>query len=535
MKRTKRILAFLFFALLGTILCIATDTVPAYGMFLGLVTFLPISAPAGVFGDNLPMTDEDEKELKLVQKLNDKITKLVTEHTRGFMTDELLAIKLKPITDKLEEIKGSEFVDKSEVAKLTKAFDDLAEQVQKNKESGSSEIKGGFTKALKSAYDSMKEKFSKNPDFKDASMVIKAIPITTANLIGSTNYPLIPQDQEAGVLHEPRSPQTFRDDTPTGTQMAGDTWTWIERGTIIDNTGTVAENATFGTVEVSYNNKETKAKKIANYTKITRESLEDWSEFLNEVTGLISTLNNEELNDQLFNGDGTGTNLLGIKLSSVEFDSNGIIEANPTIWDVIRLSIAQILINGLTGWMPNKIYMNPADVASQEIAKDTTGNYVFPPFIMPNGMQVKGIPITETTDIPQGYFEVCDITRSQKRFKRELEIRVWEQNEDDAINDRLTITGSLRVAFRIKDLNKPAFIYDNFDSALSIIEGAAAALAFIIAMAPVSDASKLTINGLIKAGVTGTVAADLPNYKVAVAAQASIADLAALQVVINAA
>ena len=179
--------------------------------------------------------------------------------------------------------------------------------------------------------------------------------------------------------------------------------------------------------------------------------------------------------------------------------------------------------------------MNPADVASQEIAKDTTGNYVFPPFIMPNGMQVKGIPITETTDIPQGYFEVCDITRSQKRFKRELEIRVWEQNEDDAINDRLTITGSLRVAFRIKDLNKPAFIYDNFDSALSIIEGAAAALAFIIAMAPVSDASKLTINGLIKAGVTGTVVADLPNYKVAVAAQASIADLAALQIVINAA
>lgn len=535
MKNTKRLLSILFFAVLGTILAIATGLMPAFGMLLGFASYLPVPMPAGILGENTMPTDGDEKELLLVKKLEEKIKKAVTEHDRGFITDDGLKLKLEPIVEKLEDLKGKDFVDKTEVNKLTKAFEELAAEVQANKESGNSDIKGGFEKALKSAYDGMKAKITGNPDIKDISMVIKALPITTAAFVGSTNYPMIPQDQEAGVTHEPRTPQTFRADTPTGTIINGDTWTWIERGTITDNTGTVAENAVFGTVEVVYNNKETKPKKIANYTKVTRESLEDWNEFLNEVNGLISTLNNEELNNQLFNGDGTGTNLLGIKLSSVEFDANGIEEANPTIWDTIRLSIAQILINGLTGWMPNRIYMHPADVAAQEIDKDTTGNYVFPPFIMPNGMVVKGIPITETTDVPQGYFEVCDINRCQKRFKRELEIRIWEQNENDAIYDRLTITTSQRVAFRIKDLEKPAFVYDSFANAISIIGGAATALAFILAMAPVSDASKLTINGLIKAGVTGTVASKLPDYKVAVAAQASIADLPALQIVIDAA
>ena len=183
--------------------------------------------------------------------------------------------------------------------------------------------------------------------------------------------------------------------------------------------------------------------------------------------------------------------------------------------------------------------MHPEDVNEQALSKDTTGNYVFPPFILPNGMAVKGIPVTETTDIDSGFFEVCDITRARKRFKRELELRIWEQNEDDAINDRLTITGSLRLAFRIKDLEKPAFVYDSFDAAIAIMTDAAAALAMIIAATTgmaqdgIGDASKLTINLLTKAGVTSALAASLGTYKTDVAAAASIADLAALQTIID--
>ena len=374
-------------------------------------------------------------------------------------------------------------------------------------------------------------------------MIIKALPLTTGTWAGSTNYPFLEEDQESGITNEPRSPQSFNADVPTGQPIAAnsDTWTWIERSTIVDNTGTVAEGGAFGTVEVAYLKKETKARKIANYTKITREMLEDWDEFLEAVNDLIATLDDEKLNDQLFNGDGTGVNLSGIKINSVEFDANGIEESNANIYDAIKVTITQIIVNGLTGWMANKIYMHPIDVTNQEISKDTTGNYVFPPFIMPNGIAVSGIPITQTTDVPQGYFEICDITKARKRFKRELELRIWEQNATDVQNDLLTITGSLRVAFRIKDLEKPAFVYDSFQAAIAILKGSTTSLNMIIAATTgmaqdgIGDASKLTINLLTKAGATGLVAATLPDYKIGVAAAVSIADLAALQVIINAA
>ena len=91
----------------------------------------------------------------------------------------------------------------------------------------------------------------------------------------------------------------------------------------------------------------TATRKRIDWALFTREMLEDWDEFLEAVNDLIATLDNEELNDQLFNGDGTGNNLSGIKVNSVEFDANGIEEANANIYDAIKVTITQILVNGL--------------------------------------------------------------------------------------------------------------------------------------------------------------------------------------------
>lgn len=544
MKNTNFILAFLFFAVLGTVFSIGLDISPIFGATLGFAAYIPM--PTGIVGmsyiPNTELTDEENAELEVIYKLDERIKKEIKKAELGLITKEGLKLKLDAIDVILKEIK-----DKGvDMTKFQKSFNELAADVQKISEQRNnlSNEKDGLKAALKEAWDTMKTDIEgkKNSDI-NRTLTIKALPLTTATWAASTNYPFLPDDQEVGITNEPRSPQTFRNDVPTGQPIGAnsDVWTWIERSTIVDNTGTVAEGGTFGTVEVAYLKKETKVRKIGNFTKITREMLEDWDEFLEAVNDLIATLNNEKLNTQLFIGDGTGVNLSGIKINSVEFDANGKEFTAPDIFGVIRTTITQIIINGLTKWMPNKIYMHPSDMNVQELSKDTTGNYVFPPFIMPNGLTVKGIIVTETTDVDEGFFEICDMSRARKRFKRELELRIWEQNATDVQDDLLTITGSLRVAFRIKDLEKPAFVYDSFDAAIAIMTNTAAALAMIIAVTTgmaqngIGDASKLTINLLAKAGVTSLVAATLPAYKVDVAAAASIADLAALQVIIDAA
>lgn len=530
MKRTNFILAFLFNMILGIIL-MSFIGLPFLGIAFGAIAYLPL--PTGVFGENIvPGTqDATEKEKELLGKISNQIKKALDDREKGLITQDLLDIKLESLNKSIDELKENS----KNTPLFQKSIDDIYKQIEMIKQVDKGEYENGFMKALKDSYESMKAKFNENPDLKSVEFAIKALPLTTGTWAGSTNYPFKPEDQEGGYAAAPRTPNTFLNDISVGAPMSAnsDTWTWIERGTIVNNTGTVAEGSTYGTVEVAFSKKEAKVKKIGNYTKITREMLEDWNEFLQAITELVTELNNEVLSTQIFSGGGTGNDLLGIKTISVEFDANGITESNANIFDSIKAAITQIYISGKTKWMPNKIYMHPADVTQQEITKDTQGNYLFPPFLLPNGMTIEGIQIIKTTDVDQGYFMVCDLTRAMLRFKRQLEVRVWEQNEDDVLNDRLTITGSLRAVLRVKTIEYAAFIYDSFVAAIAILKGAAASLAAIQAMAVASDASKLTINLLIAAGVTGTVAADLDAYKVAVAAETSIADLAALQTVIN--
>jgi len=470
--------------------------------------------------------------IKEVDTLSEEEIKEYSEAKSEFEKEQIIN-DVKEITkDLMKKEDFDKFLDGLQKEEDFEAFKNQVNEKLENlsktiiEDIGEKEV--GFEAALKSAWEGMKKRFKDDPNINSAEMSIKALPMTTTTWSASSNYPFLQDDQESGIAKAPITPLTFVQDVQTLAPISpnSDKWTWIERGTVTDGTNSdVAENGAFGVVEVAYNKQETSVKKIANYTKITREMLEDWNEFSMAVNELVNELLLTTLNDDLF------TAIQGI---SVEFDANGLTTSTPSVWDVIRVTIAQIMSSGKTKWIPNKIYMNPIDVAEQDIDKDSNGNYIFPPFIMPNGMQVKGIVISETTDIDVGYFEIADMKKVAKRFKRAIDIRVWEQNATDVQNDLLTITGSLRYASRIKTVDYSAFVYDSFDAAIAILTSAAASLILIQAMATGSDASKLTINLLIAAGVTGTDPADLGAYKTAVAGETSIANLAALQTLINA-
>ena len=77
-------------------------------------------------------------------------------------------------------------------------------------------------------------------------------------------------------------------------------------------------------------------------------------------------------------------------------------------------------------------------------------------------------------------------------------------------------------------------IYSNLTEAIAILkESAAASLTRIQGYATGSDASELTIATLVNAGVTGALEANLAEYKATIAGESSIANLAALQTLID--
>lgn len=106
-------------------------------------------------------------------------------------------------------------------------------------------------------------------------------------------------------------------------------------------------------------------------------------------------------------------------------------------------------------------------------------------------------------------------------------------NSDDLEKMQLTFVFYVRYAYGSQNVNANIWS-DQLDADLVIInENAAASLARIDGYASGSDASAMTIQMMSNAGGNSLVVANLADYKTAVAAEAGIANAAALQTVID--
>lgn len=243
-----------------------------------------------------------------------------------------------------------------------------------------------------------------------------------------------------------------------------------------------AEGASkYGQTSWKWVEKDTTVKKVTVYTKVTNEMLED-------VDALISEIRTEMLGDmrlkvdeQLLKGDGAGNNLSGLLRKNAQQDYVHVSQwdnelaagytytderENPYIYDVLRVGITQILVHN---FRPNYIVLNPIDAMALELTKDENGVYLMPPFFTREGMLVSGARIVENTGITAGSFLIGDFTRAKAFFRRQLNFNIYDQNEDDALYDRRTMTATVRLAFRVKEVHRNAFVAGSISDGLAAL------------------------------------------------------------------
>jgi HK97 family phage major capsid protein len=142
-------------------------------------------------------------------------------------------------------------------------------------------------------------------------------------------------------------------------------------------------------------------------------------------------------------------------------------------FDVLEAAILQVMLGSAasqkTGFQPNLILLHPADLSNMKLVKDDDGGYIIPPFAAANGLVVSGVPVAASSELTAGQFLVGDFTRAKAFVKRNLEIRLWDQNSTDPIYDLVTFTSSMRLAFRIKGPDCYAFVYGTFNTAKPLI------------------------------------------------------------------
>jgi hypothetical protein len=105
-----------------------------------------------------------------------------------------------------------------------------------------------------------------------------------------------------------------------------------------------------------------------------------------------------------------------------------------------------------------------------ELERDDKGGYVWPPYLQ-STPQFAGIQIVENTGITSGTYLIGDFSKAKFWIRKGFELKIWDQNEDDAINQLKTLTLYMRGTLVVKDADTAAFVTDTFTDSLAEING----------------------------------------------------------------
>lgn len=214
-------------------------------------------------------------------------------------------------------------------------------------------------------------------------------------------------------------------------------------------------------------------KKIAGYVKVSKEMLEDLSFVRGEINNDLLAGLSEQIEDALLNGAG-GTSIngllsVGMGLPTANFGAtpfNGSVQdANQS--DCIRIAKAVVEQANFT---PTHVVMNPIDIASLQLTKESTGGYTYPMYIPTQGeMRVADLIVVSSNYIAQGSYLVGDMSKVSVKFRNDLNLSVG-LDQDDFTRNMITILAEARLVQYVKANMKDAFLVGDFSADILAID-----------------------------------------------------------------
>lgn len=250
---------------------------------------------------------------------------------------------------------------------------------------------------------------------------------------------------------------------------------WINRVPKEGAPAFTAEGAVKPIMDWTYVEEKALAETIAVYSAISRQAL------------INMPMLNQEINDELLRnlyaeldrfilreGTGVSPSINSIWQYAKAFTAGAHLNLIPkaNIYDVLRISIEQIRIGDpgvlYAGFTPNAIVVSESTATSMDLEKDTTGNYVLPPFITAQYNIIKGVKVYPTKYLDDDDFLVGDMKRYLFNIVDGIDVSVGYIN-DQFIRNQLTIRAELMGNGRIKSQDTYAFVKGNFPTAIAAI------------------------------------------------------------------
>ena len=235
----------------------------------------------------------------------------------------------------------------------------------------------------------------------------------------------------------------------TNVTISGNAITYFLQGAYEGVPAVTAEGAKKPQNSTSFEGITLALSKIAAYIKETDEILTDAPFLASEVqNSLIHQIGKVE--DATVVGAIAGTSGIGV----AEYDTAN----NETLADGILQAI--LAIKSGSAYNASVILVNPADLYALMSAKDLNGQYIGGgyftgaygngSYVMPTS--IWGVPVVADSDITSGEALVGAREAVKIWKKGGIDVRLFEQNEDDAIYNRVTLVGEERLACAVTDL-----------------------------------------------------------------------------------
>lgn len=413
-----------------------------------------------------------EKEVKdLVDKVSDEIKamRLANDELQKALTLKASPDEIKALEKELKA-KDAEFEEK--MIKATNALDKIQLEM-KDSARFQNEGKSDFADMKKKWDDkSFIETLQKrgNKEGHTFELKVGTVMDVATHLSGSAMATaVVVPFREPGIGKTPDRVPTLLDLITRG-NINSDPLTWVERSARTMAAAFISEGSAYPNTILTYIQRSQAVERAGHFIKVQNKALEDWDLLMSEINTELFTGLERIIEEEVYSGSGTTPHLQGITDAghAAAYSSTGltgqVITGNH--FDAIRAALMQLKQNEYQGTAG---LINPADGAAMDLAKNAQGVYLLPPFTASDGTKVKGIPIYESNLITAGDILVGDFKRDALYMRRGIEIRIWEQNEDDVLYDRKTITASVRCVNRLRTTDYNAFVYDSIADIITAI------------------------------------------------------------------
>jgi HK97 family phage major capsid protein len=252
-----------------------------------------------------------------------------------------------------------------------------------------------------------------------------------------------------------RMADLFRQNTiPAGNNNG--TIRYVDQATITRNAAGVAEAGTFPESVIDWIERNLPIEKIGDTIPVTQEAIDDVDFIEGEIRRLLEV--NVALIEDNYLWDGTGTppQMKGVYTSAGAFTVAANSKVDASIYDLIR-SIKTGITNGKESkYMPNFVVMNPADVDIMQSKKDANFNYVMPPWVSNDGMNVAGLQIVESPVVTANTMLVGDFNYGNYWRSDAFTIELgWVASQFTA--DLMTLKARKRGALLVRTVDETAF------------------------------------------------------------------------------